>query len=167
MPRHITFSLCTLALLLALATVLASSFGALRLPVNLLWREGDDVLRQIWLTIRLPRVLLALVIGGSLALAGCVMQGLFPQSSGRPRPARDQQWRGSRRCAVGGAAVHLVSAADALRPDAGGVHWSISGDDRYFSSQPTASWLAFTPPARRHRYQRLVRCGGGRSVVAQ
>ena len=31
----------------------------------------------ISLTIRLPRVLLALVIGGSLALAGCVMQGLF------------------------------------------------------------------------------------------
>lgn len=77
MPRHITFSLYTLALILALATVLASGFGALRLPVNLLWREGDDALRQIWLTIRLPRVLLALVIGGSLALAGCVMQGLF------------------------------------------------------------------------------------------
>lgn len=77
MPRHITFSLYTLALILALATVLASGFGALRLPVNLLWQEGDDALRQIWLTIRLPRVLLALVIGGSLALAGCVMQGLF------------------------------------------------------------------------------------------
>jgi iron complex transport system permease protein len=40
-------------------------------------RDGDEALRQIWLTIRLPRVLLALVIGGSLALAGCVMQGLF------------------------------------------------------------------------------------------
>lgn len=77
MPRRITLSLFTLALILALGTVLASSVGALRLPLNLLWLEGDSALRQIWFTIRLPRVLLALAIGGSLALAGCVMQGLF------------------------------------------------------------------------------------------
>lgn len=30
-----------------------------------------------WLTIRLPRVLLALLVGAALALSGCVMQGLF------------------------------------------------------------------------------------------
>jgi iron complex transport system permease protein len=47
------------------------------LPISLLWNGTDEALRQIWLTIRLPRVLLALAIGGSLALAGCVMQGLF------------------------------------------------------------------------------------------
>ena len=62
---------------LAVMTLLATGFGALRLPVTLLWSNSDEALRQIWLTIRLPRVLLALVIGGSLALAGCVMQGLF------------------------------------------------------------------------------------------
>lgn len=77
MPRRITLSLWTLALMLALMTLLATGFGALRLPVTLLWSGTDEALRQIWLTIRLPRVLLALVIGGSLALAGCVMQGLF------------------------------------------------------------------------------------------
>lgn len=77
MSRRITCSLWMLALLLAVMTLLATGFGALRLPVSLLWRDGDEALRQIWLTIRLPRVLLALVIGGSLALAGCVMQGLF------------------------------------------------------------------------------------------
>lgn len=77
MPRRITLSLWMLALTLALMTLLATGFGALRLPVNLLWNGTDDALRQIWFTIRLPRVLLALVIGGSLALAGCVMQGLF------------------------------------------------------------------------------------------
>jgi iron complex transport system permease protein len=38
---------------------------------------GDEVLRHIWLTIRLPRVLLALLVGAALALSGCVMQGLF------------------------------------------------------------------------------------------
>lgn len=77
MPRRITCSLWILAITLVLMTVMATGFGALRLPVGLLWRDGDDALRQIWLTIRLPRVLLALFIGGSLALAGCVMQGLF------------------------------------------------------------------------------------------
>lgn len=77
MPRRITLSLWGLALTLALITLLATGFGALRLPVTLLWNGTDDALRQIWFTIRLPRVLLALVIGGSLALAGCVMQGLF------------------------------------------------------------------------------------------
>ncbi|UQC70976.1 iron ABC transporter [Lelliottia sp. AC1] len=77
MPRRITLSLWGLALTLALMTLLATGFGALRLPITLLWNGTDDALRQIWFTIRLPRVLLALVIGGSLALAGCVMQGLF------------------------------------------------------------------------------------------
>ncbi|HGN9373510.1 TPA: FecCD family ABC transporter permease [Citrobacter pasteurii] len=77
MARRITCSLWMLAFLLGVMTILATGFGALRLPVSLLWLDRDDALRQIWLTIRLPRVLLALVIGGSLALAGCVMQGLF------------------------------------------------------------------------------------------
>ncbi|MDA8504239.1 iron ABC transporter permease [Citrobacter sp. Awk 2] len=77
MTRRITCSLWTLAFMLGVMTILATGFGALRLPVSLLWQDGDDALRQIWLTIRLPRVLLALVIGGSLALAGCIMQGLF------------------------------------------------------------------------------------------
>lgn len=67
MPRRITLSLYTLALMLAVVTVVASGFGALRLPLSLLWHDGDDALRQIWFNIRLPRVLLALVIGGSLA----------------------------------------------------------------------------------------------------
>ncbi|MFO3903938.1 iron ABC transporter permease [Enterobacter hormaechei] len=77
MPRRIGYSLWGLAMALALMTLLATGFGALRLPVSLLWSGSDEALRQIWLTIRLPRVLLALVIGGSLALAGCVMQGMF------------------------------------------------------------------------------------------
>jgi len=44
----------------------------------LLWDAGTDSrLWQIWFTIRLPRVLLAVMVGGALALSGCVMQGLF------------------------------------------------------------------------------------------
>ncbi len=77
MSRRIALSLWMLAALLVVTTLTASGIGALRLPVRLLWNATDEALRQIWLTIRLPRVLLALAIGGSLALAGCVMQGLF------------------------------------------------------------------------------------------
>ena len=77
MARRITLSLSMLGVALLVMTLLATGFGALRLPVSLLWNTSDEALRQIWFTIRLPRVLLALVIGGSLALAGCVMQGLF------------------------------------------------------------------------------------------
>lgn len=77
MSQRVTVSLWLLAALLSLLTFTATGFGALRLPISLLWSGSDEALRQIWLTIRLPRVLLALVIGGSLALAGCVMQGLF------------------------------------------------------------------------------------------
>ncbi|RWS51456.1 iron ABC transporter [Enterobacter cloacae] len=77
MSRRVALSLWMLAALLVVTTLTASGIGALRLPINLLWNGTDEALRQIWLTIRLPRVLLALAIGGSLALAGCVMQGLF------------------------------------------------------------------------------------------
>ena len=77
MSRRIALSLWMLAAILTIMTLAASGAGALHLPVSLLWRGSDETLRQIWLTIRLPRVLLALVTGGSLALAGCVMQGLF------------------------------------------------------------------------------------------
>ncbi|WP_049000762.1 FecCD family ABC transporter permease [Enterobacter bugandensis] len=77
MSRRIALSLWMLAAILSIMTLTATGFGALHLPVSLLWSGSDEAMRQIWLTIRLPRVLLALVIGGALALAGCVMQGLF------------------------------------------------------------------------------------------
>ena len=66
-----------LLLLLLALTTLATTLGAMPLPLTSLWQTGDEALRQIWLTIRLPRVLLALLVGAALALAGCVMQGLF------------------------------------------------------------------------------------------
>ena len=67
MSRRAALSLWMLAALLVVMTLTASGIGALRLPVSLLWNGTDEALRQIWLTIRLPRVLLALAIGGSLA----------------------------------------------------------------------------------------------------
>lgn len=66
-----------MVLLLVALTLFATTLGAMRLPLESIWPSGDEVLRHIWLTIRLPRVLLALLVGSALALSGCVMQGLF------------------------------------------------------------------------------------------
>lgn len=65
------------ALLLVLAAA-AAGFGAMRLTLYDVWRSpGDGMLWQIWFHIRLPRVVLALLVGTALALSGAVMQGLF------------------------------------------------------------------------------------------
>lgn len=77
MRRVASRTLLAVAVLLVGTTLLATTLGAMRLPLASLWPGGDEGLRQIWLTIRLPRVLLALLVGSSLALCGCVLQGLF------------------------------------------------------------------------------------------
>ncbi|MFS2223667.1 FecCD family ABC transporter permease [Pantoea sp. B65] len=74
---HLRWLLAMLFSLLLLA-VLAANSGAMRLSLPLLWQAPhDSILRQIWWNIRLPRVLLAMLVGAALALAGAVMQGLF------------------------------------------------------------------------------------------
>ncbi len=113
--------LLLMTLLLVSLTLFATTLGAMRLPLVNLLPSGDDMLRHIWLTIRLPRVLLALLVGAALALSGCVMQGCFATrlptracwaSAAAPR------WRWPAGCSV------LRCGAD--RPvyaDAGGVYW--------------------------------------------
>ncbi|VFS63499.1 Hemin-binding periplasmic protein hmuT precursor [Kluyvera cryocrescens] len=75
-----------MAIVLLGLTLFATTLGAMRLPLANLWGSGDEVLRHIWLTIRLPRVLLALLVGSALALSGCVMQGLFRNPLAAIRP---------------------------------------------------------------------------------
>ncbi|MCG2879315.1 iron ABC transporter permease, partial [Obesumbacterium proteus] len=49
-----------------------------RLSFHTLWETPlDDAMWQVWLNIRLPRVLLATVVGIALAVSGAIMQGLF------------------------------------------------------------------------------------------
>jgi hypothetical protein len=81
---HPARHLWLMTLLLIVLTLFATTLGAMRLPLASLLPAGDEILRHIWLTIRLPRVLLALLVGAALALSGCVMQGLFrnPRRSG-------------------------------------------------------------------------------------
>ncbi|ATZ11471.1 FecCD family ABC transporter permease [Erwinia amylovora] len=70
--------LCVLFLLLLILALCAANTGAMKLSLPMLWQSGGDgSLWQIWFSIRLPRVLLAMLVGGALALSGCVMQGLF------------------------------------------------------------------------------------------
>lgn len=67
-----------LTTLLFVLAVIAVNSGAMSLPFRtLITRPLDDAMWQIWLTIRLPRVLLAMVVGCALACSGAVMQGLF------------------------------------------------------------------------------------------
>lgn len=74
LPRQ---TLLALGLALLALALVATNMGAMRLSISVLWQAHDDALRHIWLNIRLPRVLLAALVGGALALSGCVMQGLF------------------------------------------------------------------------------------------
>ena len=70
--------LAALTLIMLVLGVSAANIGAMHLSLPMLWDAGTDSrLWQIWFTIRLPRVLLAVMVGGALALSGCVMQGLF------------------------------------------------------------------------------------------
>lgn len=70
--------LAGLAIILLILAVIAMNSGALSVPLrSVLSRHMDDGLWQIWVTIRLPRVLLAVLVGCALACSGAVMQGLF------------------------------------------------------------------------------------------
>ncbi|HKQ62653.1 MAG TPA: iron ABC transporter permease [Candidatus Polarisedimenticolaceae bacterium] len=68
-----------LSVLLGASLLLAASLGAGRVsPLALLGsRPLGDVERTILLEVRLPRVLLAALLGGALGLAGAVFQGLL------------------------------------------------------------------------------------------
>lgn len=63
-----------LLMILVMLVLVAASQGALKISFISLM---DEYYRDIWLNIRLPRVLLAVLVGGALATAGVIMQGLF------------------------------------------------------------------------------------------
>jgi iron complex transport system permease protein len=81
-----------LAILLLAATVLAVllgvRFGSVPLTtpevLSALRGSGDEVHRTILLDLRLPRAVLALLVGGGLALAGSVFQGLLRNPLAEP-----------------------------------------------------------------------------------
>lgn len=67
-----------LGVLLFVVFVFSTNVGALHFTFyQLLTMSFDDPLWNIWFNIRLPRILLAIVVGMALACSGAVMQGLF------------------------------------------------------------------------------------------
>lgn len=73
-PRRV---LWLMGAMLFVATLAGISQGAMKLTLATLWQPDSEALRYVWLHIRLPRVMLAILVGGGLALSGCVMQSLF------------------------------------------------------------------------------------------
>ncbi|MDR0219083.1 MAG: iron ABC transporter permease [Enterobacteriaceae bacterium] len=73
-----SFGLVLLGILLVVLAISSANMGALPLSFKTLWGSSlEDPQWQIWLNIRLPRILLAILIGGALAISGAIMQGLF------------------------------------------------------------------------------------------
>lgn len=65
--------------------IIVSNTGAMDLSFKVLWsRPISDPLWQIWLNIRLPRIVLAILVGLALAVSGTIMQGLFRNSLADP-----------------------------------------------------------------------------------
>jgi iron complex transport system permease protein len=93
-----------LLLAAAVAVVLATTTGAAQLPVRdvlaALTGGGDAATRTIVLELRLPRVVLALVAGGGLAVAGATFQALLRNPLAEPYVLG----------VAGGAAVGAVAA---------------------------------------------------------
>ena len=78
-------SIAILLILFTIITLISVNSGPLALSFSTLWdRSFDDIEWQIWLDIRLPRVLLAILVGGALAISGTIMQGLFRPSLADP-----------------------------------------------------------------------------------
>jgi iron complex transport system permease protein len=84
--RHIRWVLVALVLLLGLVMLISAAHGAVSINVpGILWEDltgSSTVAAEPWQRIilwqvRLPRVLLGVLVGGGLALAGAVMQGVF------------------------------------------------------------------------------------------
>jgi iron complex transport system permease protein len=75
--RHRSLLWGLIGLLLVLIIFSANS-GALNLSItHLINLQFDDPLWHIWLNVRMPRIMLAVVVGMALTSSGAVMQGLF------------------------------------------------------------------------------------------
>ena len=78
-PRRAAIGVLALVGLLLAALFVGASFGAGAVPLHRLWRGAalSGAERAILLEVRLPRVLLAAILGGALSTAGVVFQALL------------------------------------------------------------------------------------------
>ncbi len=88
----LTVILALLALILLLLVLAAAGSGAVRIPLGRLPSllasapQGDEEImwRNVLLQVRLPRVLLAVVVGAGLAVSGAAIQALFRNPLAEP-----------------------------------------------------------------------------------
>ncbi|AFK63552.1 hemin ABC transporter permease [Advenella kashmirensis WT001] len=127
-------SFTILLLILLAATILGSLSGAVVIPVQQWWPvltggHGDEtqLLRQIFLDIRLPRVVFGIVTGAALALSGVVMQALFRNPLAEPG-------------LIGVSAGAALGAVSAIVLTAAGF-WVISF--AAFAGSLLSTWLAY------------------------
>jgi iron complex transport system permease protein len=89
-PNKLWSVLLALFLLLVIVSVIALSVGSVRVPFSsvvdslLNISSVPDAQRTIVMAVRLPRVLLAIVVGAGLALAGVVLQALLRNPLAEP-----------------------------------------------------------------------------------
>nr|WP_051741756.1 iron ABC transporter permease [Kitasatospora sp. MBT66] len=94
-PGRTTLLTAGLAVALVVCAVLAAGTGAYRIPLGdilasfghrlgLGGHELDRVPESVLWNVRLPRVVLALLVGGSLGCAGALMQGVFGNPLAEP-----------------------------------------------------------------------------------
>ncbi|QNM97310.1 FecCD family ABC transporter permease [Chitinimonas koreensis] len=90
--RHLSNALWFGLLALGLLAALAATRGAVEVPF---WRvpgllmaepagETERMWRSVLIDVRLPRIVLALAVGGALAVAGCALQAVFRNPLAEP-----------------------------------------------------------------------------------
>lgn len=84
--QHLRYRRWLLALVLVLlgAVLLSLQSGAVGVGLDVLWRPVSALEQQVFWQLRLPRTLLAVLVGGSLALCGAVLQVLLHNPLAEP-----------------------------------------------------------------------------------
>lgn len=139
-----------LCFLLALMVLTAMNTGGLPVSVSAFLRdEITPQLWQIWLSVRLPRIVLAVLVGMALATAGVLLQGLFRN------PLADPGLLGI----SSGAAVAVALGIVFIAPYLSGAITLYLHIITAFSGALCISGLIFLLNRRRQPLQRLLLCG--------
>lgn len=77
--QHKNTVVLMLMIILCFSLLLSLNIGPMSVPFSVFWQSDkhSQFLFDMWLHIRLPRVLFAIIVGAALAVSGSIMQGLF------------------------------------------------------------------------------------------
>jgi len=66
-----------LILVVFIVMFLSLCIGSVKIPLSQIFHPSDKIIKEILFKIRLPRIILGFAVGGALAIAGVILQGLF------------------------------------------------------------------------------------------